>query len=413
MLHVRLYLLFSLVIASESFPNGRSTSIISHDRRTPPPSPRAQFTWPIKCEHAVTPNAFQDSEKGSHLPTSAAGEAAAAGSGYYSEPAEAVHSNSSKFHLLSLQWTPDDDPMRFSKIVTNLWRWKDAALGDGRDYFVPRPKTLRGLQSYLLTQIDTAQATSTSTTLASSSSFSFHVKDCVIISNCARFEILLELQLSKKDFIGIDNQANDENNMNNALLTEIISSALLCQVESFQKSRFSLLLPVDWPGVIDMKAKNENKNAAAAAEAVKELSQHWTHYTNLESIMQHLSHVAAGLATRPRRPDRAVVFRPFSSRDAHILLQLKRTVDLFGRASSSTKSKDKNLESSSSSYLPTLLRFCLQAGKAARNPTVVPELEEMRVYGTGDDIRYSSEVPLDVQNCVVEVSPCRIILHWK
>ena len=67
--------------------------------------------------------------------------------------------------------------------------------------------------------------------------------------------------------------------------------------------------------------------------------------------------------------------------------------------------------SSSSSYLPTLLRFCLQAGKTARNPTVVPELEEMRVYGTGDDIRYSSDVPLEVQNRVVEVSPPRIILH--
>ncbi len=41
-----------------------------------------------------------------------------------------------------------------------------------------------------------------------------------------------------------------------------------------------------------------------------------------------MSKVAAGMAPRASRPDRPVLFRPFSSRDAHIMLQLKRTAEV-------------------------------------------------------------------------------------
>jgi hypothetical protein len=457
-LHFRLYLLLvTLVIASESFQNGRSSrkSVLFRERppaaaAVAPSHSSARIILPPRSSRFVRLLLEQQRQQDTVVVTTKSSTTTttttttATNTTYGDFFTDNSNNNNKFFHLLSLQWTPAEQGgtstgdhsrtrrTRFSKTVTNVWRWKDVALGDGRDYFVPRPKTLRALQSYLLDQIaaaTTAAATSSSSS-SSSSSCSFLVKDCVILSNCARFEILLELE-TRHVVMNNEEENDDIGTMNHELfLTEIISSALLCQIESFQKPRrgsfsasLKLWLPaVDWPGVIDMNAGTtlmspsslSNNNAAAAsaaASAVKELSQHWTHYTSLECIMQHLSLVAAGLASRPRRPDRAVIFRPFSSRDAHILLQLKRTVDLFGAA----RRRDNNFESSlsslssslqSSSYLPQLLRFALQAGKAARNPAVVPELEQLRVYGTGDDLKYSSEVPAEVQNRVVEVSAC-------
>eukprot|EP00536_Pseudo-nitzschia_multiseries_P000804 jgi/Psemu1/300326/fgenesh1_kg.10_\ len=99
---------------------------------------------------------------------------------------------------------------------------------------------------------------------------------------------------------------------------------------------------------------------------------------------------------RPRRPDRPVVFRPFSSRDAHVLLQLKRTRENIAFSSDSCQSTDGNSRSINDTslsnnspatptrqqrkrkYLPVILDCALRAGKAARNSAIVPEIEELR-----------------------------------
>jgi hypothetical protein len=113
----------------------------------------------------------------------------------------------------------------------------------------------------------------------------------------------------------------------------------------------------------------------------------------VRNITDHLCRVAAGIAPRPRRPDREIVFQPFSSRDSHIMLQLKRTLEIAQDATATSLS------------IPILLRYALQAGKASRTEAKVPELQELRNYGTGNS-KYCIQPPTEVSQRVTAVSEC-------
>ena len=63
-------------------------------------------------------------------------------------------------------------------LIRRLWEWKDNVLGDGRDYFVPRPNTLSALNQLLREQL---QAT-----------------ECVVLSNCGTFIMNEQAQVKKK-----------------------------------------------------------------------------------------------------------------------------------------------------------------------------------------------------------------------
>jgi hypothetical protein len=219
-----------------------------------------------------------------------------------------------QIHLLSLQWTPEDDAQTFSRVVKDTWRWKDAVLGDGRDFFVPKPRTLKALQSFLRG----------GTGLNSNDG---GVEECVVLSNCARFEILL---VTSK---GVDP-------------APVISSMLLHQMESYRKRPIQINLPLDWAGVIDPNAAVATRDGnvfVPSDQAVAELAQYWTHVEGVRDITDHLCRVAAGMAHRPRRPDREIVFQPFSSRDSHIMLQLRRTMEI--------------AQDATATYLSILLRY--------------------------------------------------------
>ena len=69
------------------------------------------------------------------------------------------------------------------------------------------------------------------------------------------------------------------------------------------------------------------------------------------------------------------------------MLQLKRT-----------------LEIAESARLRKLLRYAIQAGKAARNVEKVPELEELRQYGTCSSNKYSTQPPSHVLERVTEAA---------
>jgi hypothetical protein len=284
-------------------------------------------------------------------------------------------------YLLSLQWAEANaSKVKFSKAVADIWRWKDSVLGDGRDFFVPKPNTLRALQSYLLHPEENC---------------CFEISECVVLSNCARLEILLVV--------------NDDKTQSDQQLTEIvvseISSSLVHQVQSHLKMKndfiTSAFAALDWPGLIHPTARPTGADVLLLKEEIQEVRNHWTVWSGPKEIVHHLCLVAAGLAARPRRPHRDVVFQPFSSRDAHILLQLKRTVDIV-----SSDTSAKNL-TRSSSYLLILLKFALQAGKAARNPQQLPALMELRnQYGeTGNSRKYDMTPPPETIQKVVQV--CR------
>jgi hypothetical protein len=287
----------------------------------------------------------------------------------------------------------------FSKAVANVWRWKDAVLRDGRDYFLPKPQTIAALQAYLRRSDDVAHSQLWP---------KVQISECVVLSNCARFEILLVV------FAPTDHSAPSKNGTTTDAATAwgdlvtYISFKLHCQVLSNQAKPTSIwsALPGDWPAVIDpLAAMNQSwsgksymdvyDNTAARTqqpldESVNELARHWTVMDGPRDVSRHLCLVAAGLASRPRRDDRTIVFRPFSSRDAHILCQLKRTHDI--------------ALSSNSPWLSIVLRSALQAGKAARNPNQIIALNDLRRnYGETGNSKFDMEPPAHVMKPIVDV----------
>ena len=146
----------------------------------------------------------------------------------------------------------------------------------------------------------------------------------------------------------------------------------------------TLTQSMDWPEM--MLNPKATLNSPLDSEKAQELSKYWTQKEGLEDVLFHLSLVSAGMASRPRRPDRETIFRPFSSRDAHILLQLKRTKEV-----------------ATGSLVNTVLEYALRAGKASRNPEKVPSLLELKSYGTGDS-KYSSEAPKELTLRIQKVS---------
>jgi hypothetical protein len=346
--------------------------------------------------------------------------------------AENVEGLEKRLVLLSLQWTNyhDDDGCMlptalsdsellqgrrhqrfFSKAVANVWRWKDAILGDGRDYFLPKPQTMAALQAYLRRSDDIAAR-------SQHSQWPCQISECVVLSNCARFEILLVVLVPTD---GIAQPKNSSNRTSDAATTwsdlvSYISFKLHRQVLSHQAKPNSIwsALPGDWPAVIDPLATTNQgwsglpnmdpcNNTAASAkqpldESVDELAQHWTVMDGPRDISRHLCLVAAGLATRPRRDDRNVVFRPFSSRDAHILCQLKRTHDI--------------ALSNNNPWLSIVLRSALQAGKAARNPKQIIALNVLRRnYGETGNSKFDMEPPMHVMKPIVDVRVASTLLE--
>jgi hypothetical protein len=262
-----------------------------------------------------------------------------------SSPSTAIGNSTDNIHLLSLKWTPDDC---ISKPVRDVWKWKDSALGDGRDFFVPKPKTITLLQDFVMQH-------------------SPCMKECLILSNCARLEIIC-----------VTESANDDPVLD-------VSQSLAAQLTSSQRKKrpmFAAMLTqhMDLPGI----AIDENA-PVISSETADAISLQWVHLRGAESICRHLCLVAAGMADRPRRLERQVVFRPFSSRDAHILLQLKRTKEV-----------------ANGKHVNQLLEYALRAGKAARTVEKVPELELLRDYGSGDS-KYSAEPPKQLSLQVAEV----------
>jgi hypothetical protein len=281
----------------------------------------------------------------------------------------------SQIHLLSLQWTPEDDAQKFSRVVRDTWRWKDAVLGDGRDFFVPKPRTLKALQSFLRGGVNGQNSNGVGGDV---------IKECVVLSNCARFEILLVTSS------GVDP-------------APLISSMLLQQMESYRKRPIQINIPLDWAGAIDANtaAATANHDVTVTTSDPAELVQYWTHRQGVRNITDHLCRVAAGMAPRPRRPDRETVFQPFSSRDSHIMLQLKRTLDIAQDATATTATTTGSLSLS----IPILLKYALQAGKASRTESKVPELQELKNYGTGNS-KYCVQPPIEVSQRVTAVSEC-------
>ena len=168
-----------------------------------------------------------------------------------------------------------------------------AVCWEGRDFFVPKPKTLTALNEFVVDNVGS-------------------VEECAVLSNCARLELMLVVNHKSKEC------------MTTKMIEDAVSQRILAQVECHSSSQQSILQPIfnfDRTQAID-------RNAAIDRKITDELLE-WTHLEGVEDVCRHLCLISAGMAERPNRPGRPVSFRPFSSRDAHILLQLKRTAKVY------------------------------------------------------------------------------------
>ena len=373
-------------------------------------------------------------------------------------------------------------------LVRECWRWKDSALGDGRDYFVPRPRALRAFHSLFvgmdisvevtigvvnknqvadgdncdgeshhrssspsevvlkLPSIEGGQCaavevrlplsqclngdsyafTNSGDMLQSSGDCSFSVTfvvdECVALSNCARFDVILVLKRSQ--------QAKDHDNTfiqcNTKEIEEVaaryaVAYHLQQQIAS-QRSKSTSLLEraglaswLDLPGAINLETAGPGSSNSFKEEdwgrEVHRLARRLTSMEGAHSISTHLSLIAGGLAPRPNRPDREVIFRPYSSRDAHILLQLKRTVEVVSVLDTKDDWKggkrgmNANGGGGGRGRIKTLLDGALSAGKAARNKDVVPDIEKLKEYGS------DGTPPAALANIVAEVSDMRYCIE--
>jgi hypothetical protein len=305
--------------------------------------------------------------------------------------------------LLSLQHP--EHTGRFSKTVADVWRWKDAVLGDGRDFFIPRPKTLAALQRYLQAYVVDEPK----------------IDKVVVLSNCARLELLVVIGSSRCDNNNKNQEDDEESQIRGgdgtspsscSLLLESISNALIRQVQHVQSLRFGPP-PLDWPASIiaeqdprpatstrSSSSNHVDHNSSDMDRAmVQELARHWQTYDTMPAILAHWCHIAAGMAGRPNRPDRQsndtnnnICFRPFSSRDAHIMLQMKRLV-----------TGDDNATK-------WIVDTTLAAGKAARSNAIVRAQRPLLLDSTQPLPRIVAQ---QVQEQVLTPLIDRALLQWQ
>ena len=254
------------------------------------------------------------------------------------------------------------------------------------------------------------------------------IEECAILSNCARMDVLLCL---KTTIAVIDTDTDTDTNKNRTLglpkgtveelaqgaAQQLVANCLMDQLFLYQNARQGkgntatlwegISSFLDLPGMIIVSngedsalstsasisrsttpmsiSNNDNDNDNDCEYNTAEMNEKeqstnilemamkttW----NVDEITQHFCLVAAGLAKKDSRPDRIVTFRPFSSPDAHIMLQIKRTAEV---AMQYPKVK-------------IILNTALNAGKGTRDVKKVPILNQLKKYDC--EGKYSTPTP--------------------
>lgn len=219
---------------------------------------------------------------------------------------------------------------------TRVWRWKDAVLGDGQDMFIPKPATTRKM-SQLVVHLGAGA-----------------ISEAVVVSNCKRMEVLVACEATFEE----------------SELANVISNLLCFQTSAWNARSAdtgmeSLTAFLDKPDVLVWPDANSDSFCLNMFES-RRIFELLKVLSGTEAVTRYLSLVAAGLPVERELK----TFAPFSSRDAHILLQLKRILDATSQQGSGPPPCRYRLG--------IVMRSVLAAGKAARDTTIVPELESSR-----------------------------------
>jgi hypothetical protein len=286
----------------------------------------------------------------------------------------------------------EGDDLVVRPVLAAVERWKDGTLGSGNDYFVPRPRTLRALNAALSREIlDTlaagAGAAGPSAVYLTAATDAPALPEVSVLCNCARFDVMVAVAPSTS----ASNSSCAESMVRGAVARTLLrqvrggrqaSSPNFLNWTSFRLPRFFSSMAADDPSrVAAVPTTTPSHGDSLDEELVDRIAGTFRVRTGPEDVARYLCTVAAGIAGATNKSHRrqnvassgssdddAVQFRPYSSRDAHILLQLKRTLDV-----------------TSGPVLSSLLRSALEAGKGSRNAQVVPAIRMLQQYTAGSE----------------------------
>eukprot|EP00566_Odontella_aurita_P018383 CAMPEP_0113594604 /NCGR_PEP_ID=MMETSP0015_2-20120614/39175_1 /TAXON_ID=2838 /ORGANISM="Odontella" /LENGTH=337 /DNA_ID=CAMNT_0000501631 /DNA_START=355 /DNA_END=1365 /DNA_ORIENTATION=+ /assembly_acc=CAM_ASM_000160 len=208
--------------------------------------------------------------------------------------------------------------------------------------------------------------------------FPEQVKEAIVISNCKRVEIVVSVDASV-----------DATNVSGRVVSMLEGWVSTWEEEKKGNVTGATGLSFNLTSEYIHEAKEEEKkgNVTEATGLSFNLTSEYIHEANIipdyvstlsgaEAVSRYLCLVAAGLP--PESPMH--LFSPYLSRDAHILKQLKQAF----AAASSNQYPEEGFGVSMSTppcrgRLGVLLRGCLEAGKAARDPGI-PELVALRPF---------------------------------
>jgi len=187
--------------------------------------------------------------------------------------------------LLSFDLSPRVPPLPL------LGRWKEENLGSGADYMKPRTKHVRPLCKIV------------------NNNLSPNPSSVAILANCARFDVFLTFEADIFDVHNV-RRSVAQTIFEEAKLWETSGSGGLNAVKKF----FDVPQPL--PPSLTPSATDGGDITAAIID-------HITTIDTPTAIVNYLALAAAGLNNPKNRP-----FAPFSSRDAHIMLQIKRMMEV-------------------------------------------------------------------------------------
>ena len=335
-------------------------------------------------------------------------------------------------HHLMLVSVPFPKNATSDTLLNDIWKWKESNLGDGANHlvgrrqrrrrrveFIPRSEAIRlfqstfvgvGIEVEVCNDFDDEEKvllkltngsnmhilldnkTNSVATAKFNGNTSFEIEECSVLSTCARFDFIL----------------------------------VLCQ--RIQASKFS---EEDSCRILDLATKNivaHNLRRQTKLMGLHDVANQFRTLYGAETISNHLCLVAGGLTARPDLPNsREVNFQPFSSQDSHIMMQLKRAVEIIStvedlesqetkrgkrpnrkakkrRDPSGTRKRTKKVGSPGRGRIKTLLDGALRAGKAARNEAVLPEISQLKRHSED-----CSTSPGELLDTVIEVSVSGIV----
>lgn len=257
--------------------------------------------------------------------------------------------------------------------VQKLKNWKEYCLGDGGVYFDQRPRALKALNQCLCRHLSVRLQEE----LEEKSDGRIESVEVAVLSTCARFEVLIAVSMQSKSS---NNEIKDatKNIVKDATINAIINQI---QLQNRRLSyRIQKLLPfnlMDRPSrIIQVDEHKERKDHKNDVSLKNVIADKFLVYNENDEAIKRMCLIAAGLQDRP-------IFRPFSSRDAHIMQQLKRTVE--GTVSLKNNSEGNWTEAPSSTFCKIVFDASLQSGKAARSPMSLPILLDLKEQSNGAD----------------------------